>query len=577
MALVPLNIPAGVVRGHTPLQTKGRYWDSNLIRWRSGVLEPVGGWQRLTSTPLSGPVRTIFNWRTNDGSQYSLLGGDENLFFMDGDSFVDVTPSAFVGLNTTTGGGYGDYLYGWKLYGDDTDATYPRPNSESYSAPFSWSIDNWGEEILAVCSTDGRLLHFEVSEGAAHDAGVSPIQTAVRASNVITITTDGHHGFAVGDSVTVTGNSLSTANGTFTIASVPSVTTFTYSDSGTDDSGTGGTATSVGMPEDNIGVVVTPERHAVLLGSGGNPRRVAWSGSEDYTNWNFSDPTSTAGYLDLDTSSAIVTGVSVREGTLIFTQSEAWLMRYIGTPFIYSISKIGSDCGLMAPRSFAEVAGRCIWMGTQGFWIYDGGVVKPLACDVGNYVFDDMNRESSSVYAHGSANGVFSEAWFWYPSTSTNVPDKYVFYNYQEGWWSIGSLSRTACAGAGVFEYPIATGGQNHVYFQENGWTDAGAPIGTDRYAETGSLNISSGASISYVKQFIPDSGESYDSTAITVYSSFTPEGTEKTSGPYYPRSNGYTDVRASGRDFRLRIESTKDQNWSIGESRFDVSAGGGR
>jgi len=182
------------------------------------------------------------------------------------------------------------------------------------------------------------------------------------------------------------------------------------------------------------------------------------------------------------------------------------------------------------------------------------------------------------LYTHGSENNIFPEVWFWYPSQGSTVPDLSVFYNYAEDWWGVGNtMTRTACQGAGVFNYPMAADDNNEVYFQENGWTAAGVPIQTDRYAETGALNIQSGNSLSHLKQAITDNGYAYDSTQITVFSTMTPQGTEYTYGPYSPRSDGYTDMRVTGRDFRLKIEATEDAPWSIGETRIDFQGGGGR
>jgi len=581
MPLAPLNIPAGVVKPATPLQVKGRYWDANLIRWRSGKLLPVGGWQRITETPLDSPVRTIFTFTSTSGASIGLLGCDDKLYSLEGATYTDITPTAFVGAEGSQVGGYGAYDYGELLYGDDTDATYPRPQSQSFIPPFSWTIDNWGGEALMVASSDGRLLHWQEGEGDATIVGIEPITSITRLSNVATVTTTWNHGFTNGQTIIIAGNSVGSLDGTYTITSVPSLTTFTYANSGTNTTGTGGTASAQASdlpPTNNRGVIVTQERHAVLIGAGGNSRRVAWSSREDYTDWDFADTTNTAGYLDLDTSSKIIMCAAVREGTLIWTQDEAWLMRYIGLPYIYSIDRIGFGCGLIAPRAFATTAGRCIWMGKESFWLYDGGVVRPLRCDVGAGVFDNIDPDSGALYTHGSENNIFPDVWFWYPTQGSTVPNLSVFYNYAEDWWSVGNtMTRTACQGAGVFNYPMAADDNNDVYFQENGWTAAGVPIQTDRYAETGALNIQSGNSLSHLKQAITDNGYAYDSTQITVFSSMTPQGTEYTYGPYSPRSDGYTDMRVTGRDFRLKIEATEDAPWSIGETRIDFQGGGGR
>ena len=581
MPLAPVNIPPGIVKAATPLQVKGRYWDGNMIRWRAGKLLPVGGWQRITNTPLDSTVRKIFPWAGTDGATYCALGCEDKLYVLTGSTYTDITPVGFSGAEVGVYGAFGTGDYGDTYYGEDTDATYPRDPTQSFLPTFSWTIDNWGGDILAVASSDGRLLHWNNDEQFAEPVGYAAITTIARVSNVATVTTPNHHGFNVGNQVVIAGNSVGSLNGTYTITSTPSLTTFTYANSGTNATGSGGTATSVAAelpPINNRGVIVTPERHAVLIGAGGNTRRVWWSSREDYSDWDAADPTNTSGYLDLDTQNKIVMAAPVREGTLIFTEDEAWLMRYIGLPYIYQIERIGFGCGLIAPQAFATFSGRCIWMGRESFYLYDGGTVRPLPCDVGSYVFDDVDPQVGSLWTHGSENNIFPEVWFWYPSEGSSVPDRAVYYNYAEGWWGItDTMTRTAACGSGVFQYPLASDETNDIYQQESGWTAAGTPITTGRYAETGSINIQNGNQITHVRQAITDSGYGYDSTQLTFFSSFTPEAAETTSGPYNPRASGYTDMRVTGRDFRVKIAATEDGEWSIGEMRLEIVPGGGR
>jgi hypothetical protein len=578
MPLAPINVPPGVMKLATPLQTKGRYWDANLIRWRSGKLLPVGGWQRVTSSPLSSTIRGLFPWIGADGATYTAIGCENKLYILSGSTYDDRTPSGFTSASAGSYGGYGAYNYGYTYYGLDTDPTYPRPPTQAFVPSFSWTFDNWGGDLLAVASSDGRLLHWNHGEVIAGPVGTSTITTIVRVSNVATVTTVDHHGYIVGQVVVISGNSFGAFNATHTVVATPSDTTFTFALSGTNTTGTGGSVTTTTpVPTNNRGVIVTPERHCVLIGCGGNGRRVAWSSAEDYTEWDFADPTNTAGYLDLDTQNQIVMCAPVREGTLIWTENEAWLMRYVGLPYIYQIERIGFGCGLIAPQAFATTAGRCIWMGNEAFWIYDGGTVRPMQCDVGSFVFEDLDPQTSHLWTFGSDNGVFPEAWFWYPSNGSINPDKYLMFSYAETWWSVGEMSRTAACGTTVINYPLASDEEGNLYQHEDGWTAAGDPITTARYAETGSINAQNGNMISHVKQAITDSGYGYNSTQLTVYSSFTPEGTETTSGPYNPRSDGYTDMRVTGRDFRIKIAATEDSEWSIGEVRLEMTAGGGR
>jgi len=576
MPLVPLSIPPGVVRPATALQAKGRYWDANLIRWRGNKLLPVGGWQRATDTPLDSQARTIFPWASNAGNSYVAIGCDEDMYVSDPDGIANVTPAGFVGSLSGQTGGYGASDYGTD-YTDD-DYGEPRTGPSTLFAPiFSWTFDNWGEEILAVASSDGRLLHYSPGETQADVVGVVNITTIQRAANVVTVTSSSEHGFHVGDDINIAGVTSSSFNGTFFITALPSTVTFRYSQSGTNATSSGGTATHTMVPTANRAVAVTQERHAVLLGVSGNPRRVGWSSREDYKDWDFANVTNTAGYFDLDTQNNLVMLATVREGTLIWTDDEVWLMRYVGLPYIYNFDRIGYGCGLISPRAFATAAGRCIWMGREGFWLYDGGYVKPLPCDVSSYVFDNLDTEAAALYTHGSENNIFPEVWFWWPETNSEVPNKYVAYSYAEGWWTIGDMTRTAACGAGVIQYPMMANENNDLFYHENGWTNSGTPLVGYRYAETGAINMQGGNNITLINQALTDSGYGYNSTQLTFYGSYTPEGTETTFGPYNPRSDGYTDCRAQGRDFRVRIGATQDAEWSVGEMRINIIPRGGR
>lgn len=68
---------------------------------------------------------------------------------------------------------------------------------------------------------------------------------AVRTANVVTITTTQAHGLSAGQRVTVLGVTNVLFIGTFTVASVPSTTTFTYAQTGADATSGGGTVANV--------------------------------------------------------------------------------------------------------------------------------------------------------------------------------------------------------------------------------------------------------------------------------------------------------------------------------------------
>ncbi len=83
-----------------------------------------------------------------------------------------------------------------------------------------------------------------VTGGSVQVATIVSGNGAVRAANVVTITTTSAHGLSPGQSVTIAGVSDTSFNGTFTITTVPSPTTFTYAQTAADATSGGGSVSA---------------------------------------------------------------------------------------------------------------------------------------------------------------------------------------------------------------------------------------------------------------------------------------------------------------------------------------------
>lgn len=122
-----------------------------------------------------------------------------------------------------------------------------------------------GTGLVSIVSLTGLGTTPVASIGAASANG------AVRASNVVTITTTTAHNLNVGQQVTISGVADASFNGTFTIASVPSATTFTYSQTGANATSGGGTVSAAGplitvsLSQSIIGVGLNTETKRALL------------------------------------------------------------------------------------------------------------------------------------------------------------------------------------------------------------------------------------------------------------------------------------------------------------------------
>ena len=215
-------------------------------------------------------------------------------------------------------------------------------------------------------------------------------------------------------------------------------------------------AVVAGAPTSNLGLVVTEERFVFCLGAGGNPRKVQWSDKEDLLTW-VPAATNEAGDITLQTSGQIMQGLKTKGQTIIITDTDCFAFKYIGLPYVYSTSRVGTSCGAVSRMSAVDTDMGAFWMGQKGFFTFDGNSVKELPCEVHDYVFDDINvNQQSKIW--GFSNTEFSEVWWFYPSGNSLEIDRYVAFDLLENHWLIGNLNRTAGVSRGVFRTPIMCG-----------------------------------------------------------------------------------------------------------------------
>ena len=493
MALIPLAIPPGVFRNGTELQSTGRWYDANLVRWTEGAMEPVGGWEARAISPLTGKARSLLTWKTNGNVRLMAIGTSSKLYAVtQSNTLVDITPTGFTAGSddASTGAGYGIGTYGGGYYGT------PRPDSGSVTPATTWSLDTWGEYLVGCSTSDGKLYEWQLDYA-----------TPTKAQQILN------------------------------------------------------------SPTNCIGTLVTAERSMFALGAGGDGRKVAWSDLEDNTVWTAAS-TNLAGSQILQTSGRIITAKRVRGQNLILTDIDAHVGTYAGQPFVYQFEIAGRACGAASANCVAVLDNMAVWMGQKGFHIYDG-YVKPLPCEVYDYVFNNINtNQLSKVYAVNNAQ--FNEVWWFYPSAASNENDSYVVWDYVENHWTIGNLARTAGTDRSVFRNPIMIGTDGIIYDHEVGLNYGGL----SPYAESGPFQIGQGDQILYVNEMIPDE-RNQGSVNATFKTRYYPNGAETTHGPY--SLTNPTSVRFNGRQIKMRVTTTTPSDWRVGVQRLNGVAGGRR
>lgn len=153
----PISLPPGVLRSGTETQSAGRFYDTNLVRWLAGALQPIGGWVRLGTDSVSGVARAIRSWTDNLGAAKIAIGTHTKLYAVTrAGVLTDITPEGFTeGIaDSDFAGGYGNGLYGRGAYGTPRNVTID-PNDVTV-----WSLDNFGENLVCCTADDGVIYEW---------------------------------------------------------------------------------------------------------------------------------------------------------------------------------------------------------------------------------------------------------------------------------------------------------------------------------------------------------------------------------------------------------------------------------
>jgi hypothetical protein len=99
MSYFDIDPPPGIWRQGSENQSKGRWWNANLVRWYGALVGPIGGWRTRSANAVSGVARAIVAWKTNAAApaRWLGIGTHTGLYVQDsGGATTAITPAAFV-------------------------------------------------------------------------------------------------------------------------------------------------------------------------------------------------------------------------------------------------------------------------------------------------------------------------------------------------------------------------------------------------------------------------------------------------------------------------------------------------
>ena len=624
MALSKVQLRPGINKELTSYANEGGWFDGDKVRFRKGVPEKIGGWEKLNSNTFQGTCRAIHPWIALDGTDYFGIGTHLKYYVLEGIDYNDITPIRATFESPTTD----------NCFDTVSGSTTVTVNITNHGANDNDFVIFSGATAVGGVAADDLNTEFQVTlidansfEITVANAATSTATgggTGISAEFQIAVGLDTTV-FGTGWGVGVYGRSEWSSNADIRDASGANILRiWSHDNFGEDiiinvrDAGVyyWDTSANSGSPfgravalSDRAGAdATTPtvatkvlvsdrDRHVILFGTDpvdniGTQDRllIRFCSSEDPTKWN-PEATNTAGSLRLSKGSEIVTAVETRQQILVWTDISLHSMQFLGPPFTFGIQQLSANTTIISPNSPVPAGDVVYWMGIENFYVFDGQV-KPLPCDVKSYVFDDFNKNQREK-VFGVLNSSFGEVWWFYPSEGDDPDnpnediDRYVVYNYLENIWYIGTLSRTAAIDRGVDLFPIAAGGQ-YLYLHERGNDDDGSAMTS--YIESSQIDIEDGDHFAFISRVIPDLTFT-GSAAESPKADFTVK-VRRFPGANYDNSNSNEVVRSSttpveqftnqvytrlrGRSFALRVESDESGvQWRLGAPRLDIRRDG--
>ncbi len=621
---IKIQFRPGINRETTDYGNTGGWYDCNLARVKTGTWQSIGGWQPFTTEQAHGTFRSLFPWSTLNGSRYYAAGTNWKYYIVHGTSLVDITPIR----RTVT---LGTDPFETDAPGSTTIIVTDVANGsvENDFVTFSGAtgpidgIDaaefNTEHQIVSIIDADHYTIEVTTPASAG---GVSGGGAAVVAAYQI----------SVGLNTTVLGDGWGTGawgeggwgegTGTFTVTAQPRLWSednygedllFNARNGGIyykDMSGSVSTrAVNLSDLSDSAPIIARQvlvsnnDRHVVAFGC--NPidnaiqdRLLArWSTSENLLDWA-PNTTNTAGSLRIDGGSEFIRAIETTTETLVFTDTTLHSFRFIGPPFTFGQTRIGTNVHLIGPNAVTSTGAITAWMANGRFQWYDG-VVRDMPCDVRTYIFSILNTAQTEKITAG-VNRQFAEFIWLMPVNNSTENNFYVICNYEDPsnptWYygSFNGVGRTVWLDAWFEDYPLAASPDGYIYLHDIGATDQSSQPATmlDSYLKSSVFELGTGGDFMYVSRLIPDN-DFFGSTASAPAVTYTFEkrdypGSAFQTGPDAPVNRTvalpveqYTakvDKRFRARSVQFGIETTTPGTlWQLGVPRLYAAPDGQR
>lgn len=611
--------------------TLARWASSNLIRFRSGMVQKLGGWKQLIGTPLTGTGRGMHVWSDLSGDPYAAVGTDQRLQVVSAGMLNDITPYRKI----STGGGAATFVT------TNTSKTVTITDVANGSLAGDWVYVRSNVVVGGITLFGFYLIqtivdadHFTITAAAAATSGASNtgtldylIATATASAGMYLETESGfpiltESGLEIIASGATLRQWLLDNWGAYLIGNYTNSPIFVWQPpfvAGTVAQAIGGVVNGIAATNAPTTVVASfvamPQQIMVALGTDvqGNgvqdPNLISWSDVSDYTQWH-PLATNQAGSFRIPTGSRIVGGLQTPQFAAIWTDIDMWLMQYLGAPLIFGFQKVAGSSELVAARAATTQGSTIYWMSNDSFMRYDGNGISTIPCSVWDRVFLNLNTtQIDKCWAW--SNHYYNEVWWFYPSgTGTGEIDSYVKYNTLEDLWDYGMLDRVCGQDQNAYGTPMAVDTSGLLQQHEMGYDANG--VAMNSFIQSGQFPLEDGTYFQVIKRVVPDfvwnaapfstaqsqplitennipliteqgdqivTESTPQAVQISLLSEDFPTSTQYIYGPFtVTEATPYCITRARGRTIAINVSSnTLGVFWRFGGVRIEYAQAGKR
>jgi len=453
-----------------------------------------------------------------------------------------VTHTGTASGSTTNGGGTGNAKYqinpgpefsvpafGWGT-GNWNVSTWgtPRSTSNVTLEARQWSLDNFGEDLIAT-ALNGGTFKWDTSAGVSTRAVA--VTNAPTASRLSLVSTPDRHLIVLG-----TENTIGTTNS-----------------------------------QDDL--------------------LIRFSDQEDIETYQ-PTAENTAGTLRIADGSRIVAAERSRGQLLIWTDTSLHSMQFIGPPFTFGLRQLGQNCGIIGQHAGIDINGVSYWMSQDSFFLFDGTVKKlPCTVEQyifnninqtgsenafasHNGEFNEIlwfyNRTGSDQINAVVAYNYLEQTWWIGSLDRTTWIDREIYDNpVASDYLPTTTANNEVILGL--------TNGATQMFLHEQGNDADGAAI--TAFVKSGSVEIGEGNDLLFVSKLIPDvQDQSGTLNAKLEFKNYPNNSISVTKTATFTDATEFVSLRGRGREFTVNVVSnTTGTAWRLGTQRFDVQPDGRR